>query len=103
MGTCFWLQCRMGCICDARHYLSGIGHFDAILMDLRMPNMNGLEATQAIRSMEREDAAKIPVIAMTADAFAEDAQKCLAAGMNAHLTKPIDVDQLKAVLLRLMS
>lgn len=74
------------------------GYYDAILMDLRMPNMNGLEATTAIRALEREDAATIPIIAMTADAFAEDVKRCLDAGMNAHLAKPIDVDQLKKTL-----
>ncbi|MCR5088530.1 MAG: response regulator [Oscillospiraceae bacterium] len=77
---------------------SAPGYYNAILMDLRMPNMNGLEATVAIRAMQREDAASIPIIAMTADAFAEDAQKCLNAGMNAHLAKPIDVEQLKKTL-----
>ncbi len=76
------------------------GYYDIILMDLRMPHMNGIEATETIRSMKRSDAGKIPIIAMTADAFAEDAQKCMAAGMNAHLTKPIDVEQLKNTLAR---
>ncbi len=76
------------------------GYYDAVLMDLRMPNMNGLQSTEAMRSMKRPDAAKIPIIAMTADAFAEDAQKCLAAGMNTHLTKPIDIDKLKKTLVK---
>ena len=66
-------------------------------MDLRMPNMNGYEATRAIRSLEREDS-DIPILAMTADAFAEDAQKCFEAGMNAHIAKPIDIDTLKTIL-----
>lgn len=74
------------------------GYYDAILMDLRMPNMNGFEATDAIRSMKREDAQQVPIIAMTADAFAEDMQKCLAAGMNAHIAKPVDVAELFGVL-----
>lgn len=77
---------------------SAEGYYDIILMDLRMPNMNGIEATEVIRAMKRADAGKIPIIAMTADAFAEDARKCLAAGMDAHLTKPIDVDQLKTTM-----
>ncbi len=81
---------------------SAPGFYSVILMDLRMPNMNGLEATAAIRAMQREDAASIPIIAMTADAFAEDAQKCLDAGMNAHLAKPIDVEQLKRTLAKYM-
>ncbi len=78
------------------------GTYKAILMDLRMPHMDGLEATMAIRALGRPDAATIPIIAMTADAFAEDAQKCLAAGMNAHLAKPVDIDQLKKTLIRYM-
>ncbi len=76
------------------------GFYDAILMDLRMPNMNGIEASEKIRSMKRADAKKVPVIALTADAFADDAQKCFAAGMNAHLAKPIDIDMLKKTLAR---
>ncbi|MCR5102700.1 MAG: response regulator [Butyrivibrio sp.] len=74
------------------------GYYDAILMDLRMPHMNGFEATEVIRNMKRSDANTIPIIAMTADAFADDAKKCLEAGMNAHLPKPIDVELLKKTL-----
>ena len=76
---------------------SPVGYYNAVLMDLRMPNMNGYEATSAIRSLEREDS-DIPILAMTADAFAEDAQKCFEAGMNAHIAKPIDIDTLKTIL-----
>ncbi|MCR5692268.1 MAG: response regulator [Eubacterium sp.] len=72
--------------------------YDFVLMDLRMPEMNGFEATREIRQMKREDAAKVPIIAMTADAFEEDVKKCLEAGMNAHLSKPIDIDLLFATL-----
>ena len=79
------------------------GYYGAVLMDLRMPVMNGFEATQVIRSMKRSDATTVPIIAMTADAFAEDAQKCLAVGMNAHLVKPIDVNLLKKTLASYMS
>lgn len=67
------------------------GTFDAILMDVMMPNMDGLAATHCIRTMQREDAEKIPIIAMTANAFEEDARRCLEAGMNAHLSKPIQI------------
>ena len=74
------------------------GAFDAVLMDLRMPNMNGFEATRAIRAMDRDDAQSVPIIAMTADAFVEDAKKCIEAGMNAHMAKPIDVDALLGLL-----
>ena len=76
-------------------------YYDVTLMDLRMPNMNGYEATRAIRAMDRKDAKEIPILAMTADAFAEDAQKCLEAGMNAHIAKPLDIDFLKRTLEKL--
>lgn len=69
------------------------GSFDAILMDVMMPVMDGLEATRQIRRMERPDAKTIPIIAMTANAFTEDARKCLDAGMNAHLAKPLDIEK----------
>lgn len=69
------------------------GSFDAILMDIMMPELDGLQATQAIRALERPDAKTIPIIAMTANAFAEDAEKCLAAGMNAFLTKPLEIEK----------
>ncbi len=74
------------------------GEFDAILMDVQMPVMNGYEATRAIRAMEREDAKTIPIIAMTANAFVEDEKDALDAGMDVHLSKPIDVDRLKRVI-----
>ena len=77
---------------------SGEGEFDAILMDIQMPVMNGYEATRRIRALERADAAQIPIIAMTANAFAEDEREALAAGMNVHLAKPIDVGLLKKVI-----
>lgn len=67
-------------------------YYDLILMDLQMPVMNGIEATKTIRRLDREDAQDIPIVAMTANAFAEDISKCLEAGMNAHLAKPIEVD-----------
>ena len=66
------------------------GWYDAILMDMRMPKMGGLEATGAIRAMDRGDAKTVPIIALTANAFDEDARKSIQAGLNAHLTKPID-------------
>ena len=69
------------------------GTFDAILMDLMMPIMDGYTATREIRSLERSDSKNIPIIAMTANAFQEDAEKCIAVGMNAHLAKPLDVEK----------
>lgn len=68
------------------------GYYAAILMDMRMPEMDGLEATRAIRNLDRSDAKEIPIIALTANAFDEDVQRSLQAGLNAHLTKPIQPD-----------
>lgn len=72
--------------------------YDAILMDIQMPNMNGYEAARAIRALKRPDAKAVPIIALTANAFAEDIQTAIAAGMNAHVAKPIDVAVLQATL-----
>jgi CheY-like chemotaxis protein len=77
-------------------------YYDAILMDVRMPEMDGLEATRVIRSMEREDAKRIPIIALTANAFDEDVQNSLQAGMNAHLSKPVEPDVLFETLEELL-
>ena len=74
------------------------GAYDAILMDVQMPVMNGYDATRAIRALQRADAGEIPIIAMTANAFAEDEKEALDAGMNVHLSKPIDVELLKKVI-----
>ena len=77
------------------------GSFDAILMDIMMPGMDGYEATRAIRLSEKADAADIPIIALTANAFAEDAKAAHDAGMNAHLSKPLDFNKLKNILARI--
>ena len=74
------------------------GEFDAILMDVQMPVMNGYEATRHIRALEREDASSIPIIAMTANAFAEDVKEAMNAGMNAHVAKPVDMEVLKRTI-----
>ena len=76
---------------------SEIGYYDAILMDIRMPVMDGYDATIAIRSLKRSDK-DLPIIAMTADAFSDDAQHCLECGMNEYITKPIDVGKCMSVL-----
>ena len=78
------------------------GTFDAILMDLMMPVMDGYTATRKIRSSERSDAKTIPIIAMTANAFQEDAEKCIAVGMNAHLAKPLDIEKVKTTISHLV-
>ena len=74
------------------------GYYDAVLMDVRMPEMDGLEATAAIRKLNRADAKTVPVIAMTANAFDEDVQRSLQAGMNAHLSKPVEAERLYQTL-----
>ena len=74
------------------------GYYDAILMDIRMPVMDGLEATKRIRTLGKEDSRSIPIIAMTANAFDEDMKKSIASGMNGHLSKPIDINKLYQVL-----
>ena len=75
--------------------------YDAVLMDVMMPEMDGLAASRAIRAMDREDLKTIPIIAMTANAFEEDAKKCLEAGMNAHLSKPLEIEKVVAEIARL--
>ncbi|SFB67824.1 amino acid permease [Ruminococcus albus] len=79
------------------------GHFDAILMDVRMPEMDGLTAARMIRGLERPDAAAIPIIAMTANVFEEDAERSLEAGMDAHLFKPIEPEKMFDTMARLIS
>lgn len=74
------------------------GTFDAVLMDMMMPVMDGVTATKYIRALEHDDARKIPIIAMTANAFKEDVERCLAAGMNGHVAKPIDIEKIKREL-----
>lgn len=83
--------------CLEKFEQSEIGYYDAILMDIRMPVMNGYEATMAIRKLERSDK-DLPIIAMTADAFSDDAQHCLECGMNEHIPKPLDVKECMRVL-----
>ena len=78
------------------------GYYDAILMDIRMPVMDGLKATSTIRNLNHPDAKKIPIIAMTANAFEEDVQRSLQAGMNAHLAKPVEPELLYKVLQNLL-
>jgi signal transduction histidine kinase/ActR/RegA family two-component response regulator len=78
---------------------SPVGFYNAILMDIRMPVMNGYETTIEIRSLQRADARAVPIVAMTADAFKDDVQRCLDCGMNAHIAKPIDPPKLFKILL----
>ncbi len=77
-----------GAIGVAQFRQSSEGYYDLVLMDVQMPNMNGYEATRQIRTLPRQDSSTIPIIAMTADAFAEDVEATRKAGMNSHLPKP---------------
>ena len=81
---------------------AAVNYFDCILMDVRMPVMNGYEATRAIRRLDRPDAKTVPILAMTADAFADDVQKCLDAGMNGHIAKPIDPGLMLEKIMRVL-
>ncbi len=90
-----------GQICVTKLSESPAGYYQAVLMDIRMPVMNGIEAAEAIRELEHPDN-DLPIIAMTADAFSEDVQRCLAAGMNAHVAKPIDVREVARLLAKFM-
>ena len=74
------------------------GHYDAILMDIQMPVMDGYEATRAIRALENRELAGIPILAMTANAFKEDVEAAREAGMVAHIAKPVDVQKMMAIL-----
>lgn len=87
-----------GVICVDKFSAAQPGYYDAILMDLRMPEMNGYEATEKIRAMERENTRQIPIIAMTADAFSDDVKACLDCGMNGHIAKPLDIPELLRML-----
>ena len=94
--TVEWAQ--DGDICVAMVEQAEPAYYDLILMDIQMPNMNGYQATQAIRGMNDPVKANIPIAAMTANAFEEDRQNAYAAGMNVHLAKPIDIPKLRQVL-----
>ncbi len=74
------------------------GYYDLIFMDIQMPVMDGCEATRQIRSMEREDAKKIPIYAVSANAFAEDVKNAMDSGMNGHIAKPVDWESIDKVL-----
>ena len=73
-------------------------HPQLVISDIRMPVMDGLTAARTIRDLERQDAKTIPIIAMTANAFREDAERCMEAGMNAHLAKPLDDEKIKQTI-----
>ena len=80
-----------------------MGTYDLILMDVQMPNMNGYQATQAIRALSDPKKAQIPIVAMTANAFEEDKQMAFQQGMNGHIAKPIDLEKAKRTLVTLLN
>ena len=87
-----------GKVCVQKLIDAEAGYYDVILMDIQMPEMNGYEATRAIRSLKDKTRSKIPIIALTANAFEEDRKNAIKAGMNGHLGKPIEIDKLMATL-----
>ena len=91
-----------GRICVEKFCQAQEGWYDAILMDLRMPEMTGFEAAQVIRALNRADAGGIPIIAVSADAFADDVEKCMECGMNAHTAKPYDFAKIVSLLNELL-
>ena len=89
-----------GKMCVEMFEQSEIGTYDVILMDIRMPLMNGYEAAKRIRQLERADAKTIWMVAMTANAFVEDIRLARAAGMNEHCSKPVDMERMHEILCR---
>ena len=87
-----------GQVCVEKFMQSPPDWYDIVLMDLRMPQMSGFEAARAIRFMSREDAGRIPIIAVSADAFYDDIQRCLDSGMDAHTAKPIDMGEVSRLM-----
>lgn len=91
-----------GAVCYEKIVSSETGYYDLVLMDIQMPNMDGYQATKAIRGLADKEKANIPIIAMTANAFEEDRSKAINMGMNGHIAKPIDVSELLMVLARVI-
>jgi CheY-like chemotaxis protein len=95
-------QLKIDCVINGAEAVSLFSEtpekYDMIFMDVQMPEMDGYEATRLIRAMDNPRAKKIPIVAMTANVFREDIEKCIAAGMNGHIGKPIDVEDMLSVL-----
>ena len=106
MLTGYGMQCyhaEDGRVCVQMLTAAAPGTYDLVLMDVQMPVLNGRDAARELRGSERADLRTIPIIAMTADAFAEDVQMCLDAGMDAHIAKPIEIDMVLAAIRLLLS
>lgn len=94
-------ECAEDGVCCVNMFQSAKEHtYDAIIMDMQMPNMDGVEATKCIRDLKEPEAETIPIIALTTNTEQADVEKCLAAGMNVHLAKPVDIQKLLQVLER---
>ncbi len=93
-----WVNDGVQCVSKVKQMPAGT--YDLILMDIQMPKMDGYKATQEIRHLPDKDKACIPIIAMTASAFEEDKREAIASGMNGHIAKPIDVNELMAILVK---
>ncbi len=96
-------RAEKGQICADMLASSQVGYYDTVLIDIRMPVKNGYEATEMIRAMTDRANSSLPIVAMTADAFSDDIQRCLDHGMNAQVAKSIDVKEISRVLSKLMS
>ena len=92
---------KMIAIAVAMVQKASAGYYDVVLMDIQMPKMNGYQATKAIRKLP-DERAQVPIIAMTANAFEEDRQKALESGMNAHVSKPVDMNMLFKVMVQIL-
>ncbi len=92
-----------GILCVDKLERESAGTYDVILMDIQMPNMDGYKATQVIRRLPDKEKSSIPIIAMTANAFAEDRKKALEMGMNGHIAKSIDVEKMRETLMKVLN
>ena len=92
-----------GRICVDKLTAAPPGTYDLVLMDIQMPVLNGRDATREVRGSGREDLRVLPIVAMTADAFAEDVQLCIDAGMDAHVAKPVEIEKVLAAIRMLLS
>ncbi|GBU27860.1 histidine kinase [Treponema sp. R8-4-B8] len=92
------IDCAENGVEAVRMFTEAPDKYELIFMDIQMPKMDGYEATQRIRSMDNPKAKAVPIIAMTANVFKEDIEKCLAAGMNGHIGKPLDFEEVMNIL-----
>ena len=99
---CIIEEAENGMVAVKKLVNSKAGYYDLILMDIQMPIMDGYEAVKKIRMLDNKELANVPIIAMTANAFEEDKKKAMEIGMNAHISKPIDIDKLLGSMMELL-